>query len=102
MEQPDQIDIMSTLAMTDQELEAFAGGYHGDPFGVLGPHAISADGRNGWIVRAFLPQAKSVELALDGKTFPMERAHETGVFTARLDKEPGAYKFRITDHQDRV
>ena len=39
-------------------LEAIAGGYHRDPFSVLGLH----EEETGWEVRALLPQAESVEL----------------------------------------
>jgi 1,4-alpha-glucan branching enzyme len=88
--------------MTDQELDAIAGGYHGDVFAVLGPHALPGDAKSGWVVRAFLPQAKRVELAVNGNAIPMERAHDTGIFTARLDRQPGPYKFRITDYQGHV
>src|SRR5579875_3847231 len=87
--------------MTDQELEAIAGGYHGDAFGALGPHP-AANGKNGWEIRAFLPQAEQVEVAVDGKTVPMERVHAAGVFTAPVGAQPAKYTFRITDYQGRV
>ncbi|HTU47169.1 MAG TPA: 1,4-alpha-glucan branching protein GlgB [Bryobacteraceae bacterium] len=88
--------------MTEQELEAIAGGYHGDAFAVLGPHALGGDGKKEWEVRAFLPQAKQVELVVDGETTPMERVQPAGIFTARLSSEPAQYKFRLTDYEDRV
>ena len=44
--------------MTEQELEAIAGGYHGDAFAVLGPHATGSNGKSGWEIRAFLPTQK--------------------------------------------
>src|SRR5690349_10148816 len=84
--------------MTDQEIEALAGGYHGDPFSVLGPHESGSDGKNEWEIRAFLPQAKQVEAVIDGKTVPMERVHTAGVFTARVGSQPSKHKFRITDY----
>ena len=49
--------------MTSQEIEAIAGGYHGDPFHVLGPHSVS---REQWEVRAFLPQAETAAVVLNG------------------------------------
>ena len=48
--------------MTSQEIEAIAGGYHGDPFHVLGPHSVT---RKKWEVRAFLPQAESAAVVLN-------------------------------------
>jgi starch phosphorylase len=38
--------------------EAIAGGWHGDPFGVLGPHKAA----KGWEVRAFVPGAERLWL----------------------------------------
>ena len=34
--------------MTSQEIEAIVGGYHGDPFHILGPHSVT---RKKWEVR---------------------------------------------------
>ncbi len=80
-------------------MEAIAGGYHGDAFAVLGPHAAGTSGKSEWEIRAFLPQAQQVEVAMDGKTIPMQRAHMAGVFTARIGNQPTPYTFRITDYQ---
>ena len=85
--------------MKDEQFEAIAGGYHGDPFAVLGPHALGIDPTAEWEVRGFLPHAKEVELAVNGKSLPMRRVHTAGLFAARLPARPDAYKFRITDHQ---
>ena len=84
--------------MTDQELEAIAGGYHGDAFAVLGPHAAKGGGKTDWEIRAFLPQAQEVEVVTDGTSVPMERIHMAGVFAARLNAQPSQYRFRITNH----
>ncbi len=84
--------------MTDQEMEAIAGGYHGDAFSVLGPHATSSSGKDGWEIRAFLPQAQDAEVLIDGKTIPMERSHPGGVFTAGVDARPSEYKLRMNDY----
>jgi 1,4-alpha-glucan branching enzyme len=55
-----------TLAASD--LEALADGRHGNPFAVLGPHALP-DARR--VVRAYLPGATSVEIAGAGAVSPM-------------------------------
>ena len=84
-------------------MEAIAGGYHGDAFGILGPHALSSSGtEQEWEIRAFLPQAKEVALEQNGKSVPMPRVHPGGIFATRVKKEPQHYKFRITDYGDRV
>jgi 1,4-alpha-glucan branching enzyme len=74
------------------EIEAIVGGYHGDAFRILGPHAVKGDS---WEVRAFLPQAESVEVILNGKLYPMAKKHSQGFFTASFPSEPTAYKLRL-------
>jgi 1,4-alpha-glucan branching enzyme len=88
--------------MTVQEMEAITGGYHGDPFALLGPHMVERDGKTEWVIRAFLPQAAEAALQLGGATIPMDRTHPGGLFTAALNAEPGAYKLRVTDRQGSV
>ncbi len=80
-------------------MEAITGGYHGDPFALLGPHMVEREGKAEWIIRAFLPQAAEAALLLGGATIPMERTHPGGLFSAALETEPGAYKLRVTDRQ---
>jgi 1,4-alpha-glucan branching enzyme len=77
--------------MTSQEIEAIAGGYHGDSFHVLGPHSVT---RNEWEVRAFLPQAESAAVVLDGTPTPMEKLHPDGFFCASLKGAPAPYSIR--------
>ncbi len=84
--------------MTDQELEAIAGGYHGDAFAVLGPHPVRAT-KNEWEIWAFLPQAQQAEVAIEGKNVPMQRVHMGGIFSASVRLQPSNYRFRITDYQ---
>jgi 1,4-alpha-glucan branching enzyme len=59
-------------------------GHHEDPFQVLGPHEVNAEGRRAWAVRALLPdveQAWVVDLA-DGSSRPMRRIHPGGLYEA--------------------
>ena len=81
--------------MTNAEVEAIVGGYHGDPFGILGPHLVNPSKKSaGWEIRAFLPQAESVEIVSAGEVARMEKLHPQGLFSAALDHEPSDYKFR--------
>src|SRR5947209_13665399 len=80
--------------MTEEELQAIAGGYHGDPFAVFGPHKTGAAG--GWVVRAFLPQVKELVLLAGGAEIPSRRIHMNGVFEAALPEHPKHYRFRVT------
>ncbi|MCW5981313.1 MAG: 1,4-alpha-glucan branching protein GlgB [Bryobacteraceae bacterium] len=82
--------------MTSEEVEALVGGYHGDPFRILGPHAVTnADGSDGWEVRAFLPHALTAELVMNGEARPMDRRHPHGVFVAASDEDPRPYRLRF-------
>jgi len=80
-------------------MEAVAGGYHGDPFRVLGPHEVRARNKPpGWIVRAFLPQAASAEVVLEDQSRPMRRRHPEGIFEAAFTGSPRPYRLRIQRH----
>ena len=80
--------------MTAAEMEAIIGGYHGDAFSVLGPHPINTD-RTEWIIRAFLPQAKSARVLIDGKAIPMRKDSPNGYYSVDLPSQPAAYRFEI-------
>src|SRR4051794_10566078 len=82
--------------MTAAEMEAIIGGYHGDAFSVLGPHPINTDkSRAEWTIRAFLPQASSAAVLLDGAAVPMKKLHPEGFYAAELPRRPGAYRIGI-------
>jgi 1,4-alpha-glucan branching enzyme len=85
--------------MTEQEIEAIAGGYHGDPFRILGPHRLDTDkATTSWEVRAFLPQARNAAVVTPSRNVPMERVHPYGLFVAKLTSEPNHYRLRLTTH----
>ena len=78
--------------MTAEEIEAIVGGYHGDAFRILGPHAIRKKGGQArWEVRAFLPQAESAEVLVDGRRCAMAKMHAQGFFCATLNGDPQPY-----------
>jgi 1,4-alpha-glucan branching enzyme len=85
----------------DAAIAAIVGGYHRDPFAVLGPHLAPG---GGIVVRAFHPAARAIELRLveTGGLLPMERRDPAGLFEVRLAdvaSSTGAsldYRLRIT------
>ncbi len=78
--------------MNPGDFEAIVGGYHGDPFSVLGPHRVE----DGWVVRAFLPHAAEASLLLEGGgRVPMARLHPGGIFGAQLARDPGRYVIEL-------
>ncbi len=79
--------------MTREEIEAVVGGYHGDPFRILGPHSI--DKRKAcWEVRAFLPHAAEARVVVNGEARAMKKVHGTGFYCASIDGEPRPYRLR--------
>ena len=74
--------------------EAIAGGWHGDPFGVLGPHKVA----KGWEVRAFVPGADRLWL-VTGKTQVEAEPYPglPGLFTCAMARK-AAYRFRAEGH----
>ncbi|HSB16717.1 MAG TPA: 1,4-alpha-glucan branching protein GlgB [Bryobacteraceae bacterium] len=82
--------------MKQSEIEAIVGGYHGDPFGILGPHADAKNGNSArWEVRAFLPQAAEASTLIGGAAWPMEKLQRDGFYVAVLDDEPKSYRLRL-------
>ena len=81
--------------MSNSEMEAIVGGYHGDPFRVLGPHGIQhGNDSEEWVVRSFLPHAAEAEVLVDGSTVPMEKKHPQGFFTAAMPGKRRDYRIR--------
>jgi len=81
-----KIDDMTPVGETDAldaAIAAIVGGYHRDPFAVLGPHHATG---GGIVVRAFHPAARAIELHLiaTGALLPMERRDPAGLFEVRL------------------
>ncbi len=66
------------IMLSEESISAVIYGYHGDPFNVLGPHAVE----NGVIIRAFLPQAVSAAVVVeaDKAQYEMDVIHESGLF----------------------
>ena len=78
-------------ALSDADIDRLAGGRHGDPFAVLGPHR-DAEGRT-W-VRALLPMAGQVQ-AVDAQGQVHELPHRrAGLFEGLLDG-PLPYQLRV-------
>jgi 1,4-alpha-glucan branching enzyme len=80
--------------MTREEIEALVGGYHADPFRILGPHVVNRRKTPSWEVRAFLPQAAGAEVIVDGEAAAMKKVHSTGFYVASFEGEPRRYRLR--------
>jgi 1,4-alpha-glucan branching enzyme len=82
---------------TSEHAEALAAGREGDPFAILGPHALGT----GTVVRAFLPHARSLDI-VDGEGALLAEAIAVGgagLFEALLLDPPEHYRLRVEDAQ---
>src|SRR4051812_35663859 len=88
----ESMDVANTQdAKQLDQIDQIIAGRHGDPFAFLGFQQIES--RRG-IVRAWLPQAKSVALVFSDEPVSMTRVHPSGFFTAPA---PGrGYRLRVT------
>ena len=86
--------------MTEQEIEAITGGYHGDALPRLGPQCIL---RMWWKENTcLLPAGEKLVVLIGNESFPGERVHPAGLFVTELRTQPEHYKFRLTSHNDKV
>jgi 1,4-alpha-glucan branching enzyme len=85
--------------LSPQIIDSIVRGYNGDPFSVLGPHAVTKDGQPAVAIRAFLPWATSLQVARDaGTVYEMECIHPDGFFEAVIPTAgPFGYTLRATD-----
>src|SRR5664280_1686191 len=66
--------LKSQVLMTGEEIEAIVNGYHGDAFGILGPHSAGKKkGQPRWEVRAFLPHADAVAVVAGAPRYEMTK-----------------------------
>jgi 1,4-alpha-glucan branching enzyme len=79
-------------------IEAITRGYHGNPFSVLGPH----DYQDGKVIRAFIPYAKTADVLIGSKSYPMERVHDEQLFERTLTQKQykDDYQIKVLDWGD--
>ena len=65
-----------------EQIEAIVGGYHGDPFAILGPHKVES--ASGWEVRCFLPQALMARVVVGEYAHAMSSLDSNGFFVTEL------------------
>jgi len=78
-----------------------------DPFAVLGPHEEKREGRQSFLIRAFLPEAASAVVVLADSTLntlPMQLVHPKGIFEAACSERmmPDGYRLRVTDSKGKT
>jgi len=84
-----------------EQIDRIVRAEHWDPFAVLGAHLVEIDGLKSIVIRAFLPQAKSVWVLQGKKKIEMSRVNDEGFFVVTV---PGdkifAYKLLQKNHDD--
>lgn len=88
--------MLTTLNMLEMQLIITAS--HGDPHTVLGMHEMTIDNKACLVVRAFIPQAKSITIIDDkktDKTFKMEKIHMDGFFECIIKSRKKWFKYRL-------
>ena len=93
---------MAAATLSNAIVKAIVQGECGDPFGVLGPHAIRRGRRAAVAIRAFLPSAVQVAVVpteVGALPQPMERLHAAGLFEAVFAdrREPFGYQLEVRD-----
>ncbi len=77
-----------------QDSQRLAECRHDHPFSLLGPHQLET---GQWVVRAWVPEADTVELLLDGQHLGMETPHHPWLFEAECSRDPGLnYRLHIS------
>jgi 1,4-alpha-glucan branching enzyme len=79
-------------AVREKPFDAIVEARHADPFGVLGPHVEGEQ----LIIRAFLPAADSVAVAISGMPpIEMARRHAAGLFEASMPAQGDIPDYRL-------
>ncbi len=88
------------IPITADHVSKIANNQYQDPFEILGPHTIDLDGKPGWAIRAYLPNADAVTVFCPGERqeYPMESRHDPHFFECEIpSSEPLNYQLRIKE-----
>jgi len=81
------------------ELHALESGDHSEPHRILGAHPIHERGEQSIVIRAFHPNAVSVECLFDdGTVTPLRRIERANVFAARIVSRSFPLPYRLRFH----
>ncbi|MBN1653377.1 MAG: 1,4-alpha-glucan branching protein GlgB [Deltaproteobacteria bacterium] len=78
------------------EYEALVSGDHSQPHTVLGVHPVQVDGVQGVVVRAYHPDARSVDcLCADGRSLPLHPIVDGGLFQLFVKGATLPFRYRL-------
>ncbi|MBA2251274.1 MAG: 1,4-alpha-glucan branching enzyme, partial [Nitrospirales bacterium] len=88
------------ITRTADDLTRLLRAEHWNPFSLLGPHPSTKNGQPIVVVRAFLPEAATAEVLVNGqRAIPMTRVHDEGLFEATIPQHipSNSYQLQVTD-----
>ncbi len=88
---PSDVTTLPAYPPASTETDRLISGNHHDPHSVLGSHP--AEG--GTVVRALRPNADAVLVKIDGRSYPLRKVHEAGLFSALLPHESSDYRLSV-------
>ncbi|MBD2127952.1 1,4-alpha-glucan branching enzyme [Microcoleus sp. ZQ-A2] len=76
-----------SLTIAPEQIDRIVWNQHHDPFEVLGPHRFEQDGKTGWVVRAYLPNAEAAWVVCpeERMEYPMHAVHHPHFFEAKIE-----------------
>ncbi len=86
------------MGLNRDEMLAIVDATHGQPFNILGPHAVEAQGKRALVVRSFQPDARAVTVidrASGAVLAQAQRLHDNGFFEASLPSQASADGYRL-------
>ncbi len=99
----EQKAVAQASTATQENVTAIVQGYHGTPFSVLGPHAVTIEGVEHFVIRAFRPLDDAVFVLepANGQRHAMQCVNEAGLFEIVFPKgvKPLPYRLIAVDPQ---
>jgi 1,4-alpha-glucan branching enzyme len=88
------------MFLSAEQVQRIVSNHHHDPFEVLGPHQISAEGKQVWAIRVYWPDAESVSVLLpeQRQEISMQRSHHPHFFEGFVElAELPTYQLRVLE-----
>ncbi len=95
-----EVDKLMSSMIAPEQIDRIVWNQHHDPFEILGPHRFEKDGKIGWVVRAYLPNAQEAWVVCpeERKEYPMQAVHHPHFFEGTIEMaELANYQLRIKE-----
>jgi 1,4-alpha-glucan branching enzyme len=98
---PQKDEFLNRTTADVEEVRLIVVAEHSDPFHVLGAHPVTADGKPGVAIRAFLPEAARAWVVREGvggaseRVLPLERVGAQGFRERVFSGEPEIFPYRL-------